>query len=324
MRGSIESRTSRRGVSHFVRPVYWSARASQATGTMTIPRYSMLSQKSLAGMSPPANSKAYPSDHSATASIRIVNGAIPAVKRRLQAKSASPADITAAMTTGNRYGVNRQYIVLLLSCLIVQPFGRAPWYSALLVGPGPVTQFVCSAKQLLKNQRQLPQLIGTPGHFVQASRLKGIGLDGRRCRGNQPNLLQIVDFLVAQPLSLQASSEPGTQQHGVERLGQVILGPQFNTFDDALQLVYGGNHNHRDVAQAGVGLELFEHLVAVHFGHLHVQQHQVIGFGLEFFQRLSSVFGQAGPIAEFGNVAGEHDAIHAVVVHDQEGVGGGG
>src|SRR6266704_7039333 len=154
MRGSIESRTSRRGVSHFVRPVYWSARASQATGTMTIPRYSMLSQKSLAGMSPPANSKAYPSDHSATASIRIVNGAIPAVKRRLQAKSASPADITAAMTTGNRYGVNRQYIVLLLSCLIVQPFGRAPWYSALLVGPGPVTQFVCSAKQLLKKRAE--------------------------------------------------------------------------------------------------------------------------------------------------------------------------
>jgi len=30
------------------------------------------------------------------------------------------------MTTGNKYGVNRQYIVLLLSRLIVQPFGRAP------------------------------------------------------------------------------------------------------------------------------------------------------------------------------------------------------
>src|SRR6266699_2096154 len=136
-----------------------------ATGTMTIPRDSMLSQKSLAGMSPPANSKAYPSDHSATASIRIVNGAIPAVKRRLQAKSASPADITAAMTTGNRYGVNRQYIVLLLSCLIVQPFGRAPWYSALLVGPGPVTQFVCSAKQLLKKNAfgDFGYLAGIPG-----------------------------------------------------------------------------------------------------------------------------------------------------------------
>ena len=165
MRGSIDSRTSRRGASHFVRPVYWSAKVSHAAGTMTIPRYSMLSQKSLVGTSAPANSKAYPSDHTATASIRILNGAIPAIKRRLQAKSASPADITAAMTTGNRYGVNRQCIVLLLSRLIVQPFGRAPWYSALLVGPGPVTQFVCSAKQLLKKIAfgDFGDLAGIPG-----------------------------------------------------------------------------------------------------------------------------------------------------------------
>jgi len=73
-----------------------------------------------------------------------------------------------------------------------------------------------------------------------------------------------------------------------------------------------------------MSLQMFQHCIAVHFGHLHVQQHQVKGLALEFVQRLSPVFAKPGLVAEFGNVTGEHDAVHAVVVHDQERAGGSG
>jgi len=100
-RGTITNRATLRRVSHFSRPVYCSARANHITDTLTMPRYSTLAQKTWVGKSALPSSKAYPSAHSATASMSNASGVAPDAGRRRQEENARVADTAAAMTKGN-------------------------------------------------------------------------------------------------------------------------------------------------------------------------------------------------------------------------------
>ena len=97
----MANRTLLRRVSHFSRPEYWSTKASHITGTLTMPRYSTLAQKTWVGKSALPSSSAYPSDHTATASMSNARGIAPGAEWRRHAKSAKAADIAAAASKGN-------------------------------------------------------------------------------------------------------------------------------------------------------------------------------------------------------------------------------
>src|SRR5438132_13662914 len=114
-RGSMSNIATFRRVNHLARPVYWSAKTSQSVGAARLPNHAMLSQKRVVGKSGLASSRAYPSDHSATASMSRQNAVAPGAGRRCHAVSANHPDITAAVSTNNTKGVDCQCISFLLS-----------------------------------------------------------------------------------------------------------------------------------------------------------------------------------------------------------------
>src|SRR2546421_3817448 len=115
IRGSIVKMAMLRRVKNLPRSVYSSVKASQAAGVTTAPSQLTLSQKSLAARPGLTNSNAYPSAHSATANMSKLNDVAPGVGRLRNAKTASAAEIATDRITGNTYGVNCQYIIVLLS-----------------------------------------------------------------------------------------------------------------------------------------------------------------------------------------------------------------
>ena len=56
--------------------------------------------------------------------------------------------------------------------------------------------------------------------------------------------------LVVKPFAFEAGTDPGAQQGRIEGLRQVVLGAQFDTANDAVDLIDGRNHDHWDVPQA--------------------------------------------------------------------------
>src|SRR5437764_12203037 len=86
MRGSMAMRAMLRRVSHPSRPVYCNTKTSHSVGKQALPSEALLFQKCAIGKSELINSNAYPSDHSAAASMSKQNDAAQDVQRWCQAK----------------------------------------------------------------------------------------------------------------------------------------------------------------------------------------------------------------------------------------------
>ena len=80
---------------------------------------------------------------------------------------------------------------------------------------------------------------------------------------------------VVEPLLGQPCVDPRAEDHGVERLREVVVGAGLDAADDALGLVDCGDHDHRHVLRARCRLEPLEHRDAVELGHDDVEQHDV-------------------------------------------------
>ncbi len=65
--------------------------------------------------------------------------------------------------------------------------------------------------------------------------------------------LEVVELLLRQP-----RVDPRTEQGRIEGLRQVVVCPDLDAADDAVDLVDGRDHDHRDVLGAGCRLELLE------------------------------------------------------------------
>ena len=70
-------------------------------------------------------------------------------------------------------------------------------------------------------------------------------------------LLQVGLLQVAKLFLLQAGVQTCPQQHRIEGLGQVVLGPHFNAAHGAVHLVQCRNDNDRNVPQLGIALDCF-------------------------------------------------------------------
>ena len=69
-------------------------------------------------------------------------------------------------------------------------------------------------------------------------------------------------LLVPKSLLLQACGDARVQQHRIDGLAQVVLGAHLDALDDTVELVERRRHDHRDLAEVEIVLQLREHLVA--------------------------------------------------------------
>ncbi len=125
----------------------------------------------------------------------------------------------------------------------------------------------------------VPQLVGDAGrqgaqrcHFLLNDELL---LGGLELSEGALQFLGAAAFGVAQPFLLQAGVDASPQQHRVERLVEVVLGPTFDAAHDAVDLIQARHHDDRDFAQPLIGLDLFQGGVAIHLGHEHIEQEEV-------------------------------------------------
>ena len=82
----------------------------------------------------------------------------------------------------------------------------------------------------------------------------------------------------------------------------------------------GGQGDHRGVFEAAGGFFLAQgagELVAVHYRHMHVRQHQGVTAGAPGLKALAAVFGAFAGVAGQGQLAGHDQAVGGVVVDDQ-------
>ena len=121
-------------------------------------------------------------------------------------------------------------------------------------------------------------------------------------------------LLIAKALLLEARSDARVQQHRVDRLGQVVLCAHLDALDHAVELVEGRRHDHRDVAEMRVELQLRENLVAVELGHQDVEQHQVEVLATQQVERLAAVFCEDDGVPLLLQTAAEQEPVHPVVV----------
>src|SRR5829696_594450 len=86
---------------------------------------------------------------------------------------------------------------------------------------------------------------------------------------------QVAEFLIVQSLLLKAGSHACSQERRVERLGQVVLGSEFNAADDTLELRQGGNHQNRNITRSRIRLEPLQDFVAVDLGHHDIEENEI-------------------------------------------------
>ncbi len=125
-------------------------------------------------------------------------------------------------------------------------------------------------------------------------------------------------LLVAQALLLEARADARVQQHRVDRLRQVVLGAHLDAVDDAVELVERRRHDHRDLAEVRVVLQLREHLVAVELGHQDVEQQQVEALRPQQVERLAAVLREDDGVPCCSRPRAEQEPVHPVVVGDQD------
>ena len=130
----------------------------------------------------------------------------------------------------------------------------------------------------------------------------------------------LVGQAVAGVLEFEVGTYPRQHDGRLDRLGDVVHGPQFEPVFFVLSAVHSGDEDHRDVVGRRVGAQLPQDLVAIHARHHHVKQDEVgarVGVG-----------GAQGAFARVGcphvvvrpEQFAQHDDVLGRVVHDQHGL----
>src|SRR6266487_3796893 len=169
----------------------------------------------------------------------------------------------------------------------------------------------------LEDAGQLPEGVVAAGHAVQFPAFEPARLDIRRGRDDTADLLEILLLEIVKALPRQPGVDPGPQQHRIERLRQVVFRAHLDAPDDALDVLKCGDHDDRRVPELRLTPDALQHLIAVHAGHQHIQQHAVEQPIPQRFERFQPVryrpYGMAVPL----EAAGQEQAVHHVVVGDE-------
>ena len=104
----------------------------------------------------------------------------------------------------------------------------------------------------------------------------------------------------------------------VERLRDVVVGPEPQRLDHVLGRVARRGHHHRQVGLRPALAQALQHVDSAETRHHHVEQHQVEVLLLDHGEGARAVFGHRDLEAAAAEAAREHVAIELVVVHHQQ------
>ena len=120
------------------------------------------------------------------------------------------------------------------------------------------------------------------------------------------------------PTHIEVDIESCQQDRQVEWLGDVVVGAQFQRFDNVLRLVFGGRHEDRHLHRIPQPAGLAQHLEAVDFRHHDVEKHGVVGRGrigsLKNFQRLTAALDRIDDETCFRQLSLRHHPVHLRIV----------
>ena len=119
----------------------------------------------------------------------------------------------------------------------------------------------------------------------------------------------------------EAGADPRPKEDGVEWLREVVLGSELDAPHDAGEVVEGGDHDHRNLAQHRIRLHLLERAHAVELGHHDVEQNDVPRPGPEELERLAAVLGRADLVSGGCQRPCEERPIDPVVVDNEDRAG---
>ena len=186
--------------------------------------------------------------------------------------------------------------------LVLQP----PLARAHLVGHG------------VEDAGQPPQFIAAVGHLGEVASRIGSRLHRGGRLDHAPHFAQVLELDVAQPFLLEAGANARPQQHGIERLGQVILRAALDAPHHARHVVERRDHDDRNVTRGGIGLQAFEHRQSIEVGHEHVEQHEVEARRPHLSQRgvaaAHALHGVSLPL----QAPLEHRAVVLLIVHHED------
>lgn len=117
--------------------------------------------------------------------------------------------------------------------------------------------------------------------------------------------------------------QPHAHQRGqfchVDRLGAVIVCTCFDTFGTVILHRLGGQGQNRQLRKAFLFPYLCHRLIAVHFRHHDIHQHDIrVRHFVQRFQRLATIIGDGDIEAEFFQLCRERIDVAHVIVHQQQ------
>ena len=118
-------------------------------------------------------------------------------------------------------------------------------------------------------------------------------------------------------LQRQVRAHAGAHDLRVDGLGNEVHRTQLQSQRLCRFVVVGGDEDDRDVAGCGIGLQPTAHLVAIHAGHHHVQQHQVGLLGKAHRQRLLATGGHQHLMVGGKGLVQRLDVDRLVIHHQQ-------
>lgn len=129
---------------------------------------------------------------------------------------------------------------------------------------------------------------------------------------------EVRDLGVAGALAREAHRDAGPEQHGVERLRQIVVGAPRDAARDARHVVDRRDDDDRQLAERRVGLHALEHVEAVEPRHGQIEQHDVAGLAREQLEGRGAALGEQHAVALPREAPREHVAVRLLVVDHED------
>ncbi len=155
-----------------------------------------------------------------------------------------------------------------------------------------------------------------PPHPLDLGDLIGHAPFERAIPGGEVRSLRL--HLIVQRLRAQHGLHPRHQRDLVHRLGEIFVGPRFQSDDDVLRIALGGDQDDRGERQGGILLEPAADLDTVEPRHHHVEQDQVRKMLSRRSQRRFAVGGLHDLVTIRLEPRVEDVAVRLVVVNDKD------
>ena len=129
---------------------------------------------------------------------------------------------------------------------------------------------------------------------------------------------RLVLHRVVEALDAQQRPHPRHQLLLVDRFGEEVIGARLQSLDALFVRIERGDHDHGQYLRLMPSADRSAHLIAVHFRHDHVEQHEVGGVVVDLLQCFATGGGAGNLVALNTQRIGQQFHVHWQVIDDQE------